>query len=860
MEFILKRDALPKKSRLTIGFLDENLYNEFYSQMMPGVFEAARKCEANIIRFAYYSYHFAYNYKCQRKMILDLISQFDLDGLLFLGWARAGPLENYEEFTTRFKAVPLLSLGTGFSGIPCVFSPGSVYIQEIIIHLVEFHHYRRIAYIAPAAPDDRNQTYLSLMKEYGIFHPELFVSEQDLEGIPFPGRAKRALEILLDERHARFDAIMTTYSEDARNLLQELAQRGFKVPQDIALTSFEERDIIKYSSPGLTTIYFPWIELGATGCMKLVELLSEGHIPLMTEVPGKVIYRNSCGCMSNSIQLAGRYQVEARAHTIADMTESEQIKIVAGMERAFPDPGFDFHALLQAFLTDFNAGTNQSFLAELASQLRRANDCSITHSHIHFSLKDLISVFRGLLLPYLMNDPNDLLWSGDLFQQAEVMVWEKITNIYNSTKVKNELLNQALQEISQILITSFNMENLMDSLARNLPKLQIPGCYIFLFQPALNDGEGGKDLFDRCVPAFYYSNYTRVTPLPDKPASLSQLLTGILGASGRPYGLLAHLLHVTDEFMGFVLFEPGPMDQMLYQTLTTHISTALRGVQLLEKLEASYQELTRQAYREGMADISIEILHNIGNILNSINVSADLIKTATDSPLIPYLINANQLLESHLEDLENFISSDTKGMKLMQFYLKLGAYFAEFKNQVLYNSNRLDDKVKSIVDLISAQQTYTGVNESIERHDIASILDDIIKLMAGSIEKYQIQINKDYQARPKVMVQRMKLFHILFKLIDHAKSAMAQIHVDERKLTLTICEDERGKYIRITNSGRGISNNMLEKIFDFGYPTQTAGYELGLQSCLKYMNEMGGKIWVETNAPNYGATFVLQFN
>jgi DNA-binding LacI/PurR family transcriptional regulator/signal transduction histidine kinase len=857
LEYVLKTPQ-PKKSRLTLGFLDDNLYNEFYSQMTPGVFEAARKSKINIIRFAYYPYHFAYDYLSQKKMILELITQFDLDGLLFLGWTRVGPQQNYEEFTARFQAIPLLSIGTGYDEIPSVISPGSNYIRELVLHLFEFHHYRRIAYIAPVMPDNRNQAYLDLMQEYGIYYPEFYINEQDLAGIPLADRAKRAVAILLDERRTTFDAIMSLYSEESWYLIRELNRRGLQIPRDVAVTTFEERDIIKYSAPGLTTIYFPWIELGVTGCMKLVELLSEGHIPLRTEVPGKVIYRSSCGCMSSSVDTVGKYRVVASVYSPETMPVNEQKKIVTEMEAAFPDTEIDFQALLEAFLSDFKTKSNTAFFAELTPQLQRIHTRAITNRLLHSNLNDLISVFRGLLLPYLMKDSTTLLWAGDLFQQAEVMTWEKITNINSSMLVNAELLNQSLQEISQILITSFNTENLLDSLAENLLKLQIPGCYIFLFHSVSNHLEG--NLFDHCIPAFIYSNYTRKNPPPNNPAPLPRLLFDIMGAHAHPYGLLAHLLHVTDEFMGFVLFEPGIMDPMLYQTLAIHISTALRGAQLLEKLHASFQELTEQAYREGMADISIEILHNIGNILNSINVSASLMKTATDSPLIPYLINANQLLSSHLEDLGNFIARDPKGMKLMQFYLKLGTYFAEFKNQVLYNSTRLDEKIKSIVDLISAQQTYTGVNESIERHDIASILDDTIKLMAESIEKYQIQVTKDYRVRPQIMVQRLKLFHVLFNLINNAKTAMTETKADERKLTLTICEDEKGKYIRISNNGYGPSHNLLEKIFDFGYPNPTTGYELGLHSCIKYMDEMGGKIWADANNPNQGTTFVLQFN
>jgi DNA-binding LacI/PurR family transcriptional regulator/signal transduction histidine kinase len=861
MEYILQSPPT-KKSGFTLGFLDENTHNEFHSHMMPGVFEAARKWNVNIIRFSYYSYHSAYDYACQSKMLLDLISQCNLDGLLFLGWARAGAMHN-EEFFKQFSSLPMLSIGTEFEGIPSVYTPGHLYIREIILHLINVHQFKRIAYIAPMRPDERNRAYLDLMKEYGIYDPDLYISEKDLAHTPFQKRARRALEILLDERRVRFDAIMSMYPDEAANLLAELNEHGFRIPRDIAVTCYEERDIAKYSSPGLTTVYFPWIELGFCGCTKLMELLTQGHIPYSTVVPGKVIYRNSCGCMPSSIVAAGKYQMAPAADTLDTITPVERKKIVAEMETIFPYAEFDFQVLMNAFLNDLYTGRNAVFFAELASQLR-----TITYSNIHSNIKEMISVFRELLLPYLQNDPPALLWSSNLFQQAQVMAWEKITNVYSSAKVTAKILSQALQEISQILITSFNTEDLLDSFAKSLPRLQIPACYIFLFNPVLDSEGVPQDLFEDCRLVFAYSNHTRRETPTNKLATLQQIIEEILTApeSFSPESVstvfLTHLLHVTDDFMGFILFEPGPMDQLLYQTLTTHISTALRSALLLEKLNASYQELTKQAHREGMADISIEILHNIGNVLNSINVSVNLMKTSTDSIMIPYLLDANEMLTANLADLETFIICNPKGKKLMQFYLKLGASFAEFKNQVLYNANRLDDKVNSIVDMISAQQTYAGAGnkEVMEKLDIASILDDAIKLMAESIEKFHITVTKDYRVRPQILVQRMKLFHILFKLINNAKDAMMDTHIRNRRLTFTICEDELNKYIRISDSGRGVPGNFLEKIFEFGYSNKKDGHELGLHSCSKYMAEMDGKIWAESNLPNPGTTFVLQFS
>jgi DNA-binding LacI/PurR family transcriptional regulator len=862
MDYRLKVPS-KKKSRWTLGFLDENLNNDFYTQMCQGVFEAASKLQVDMIRFTYYPKRLVYDNKHQVKMILDLMSQFDLDGLLFLGWSSAGPLHN-EEFLNRFQSIPLLSIGTGFKDIPYVYFPGDLYFREICLHLIKTHHCRSIAYVAPLTPDERSRSYLELMREYGIYNPDLYVSEQDLADTVFEERGRRALAILLDERRTSFDAIMTTCSQETGSLLAELNRRGLRVPEDVAVTTYEDQNSAKYSSPGLTTVYFPAVEMGFCGCTKLVELLNNGRIPMETETFGKVIYRNSCGCMSSSIKVAATPFPEApipvNPLSAADnaggglleiITEVERKKIVAGMKEAFPYIQFDFMMLLKAFLDDFQTKTSTAFISELATQLSK-----ITDSYIQFNVRDLISVFRSLLLPYVLRDQTALLWAGNLFQQGQVMAWEKITNVFSFAKVNTRDNYQFLQEVKQSLTTSLNTDDLLNRLAESFPLLKIPSCYIFLFQRSGDQERNQTDIFDQCRLVFAYSNEKR--QMAGAPAELPLALAEIVSGRESTSTFLVHLLHVTDEFMGFIMFEPGPRDQLLYQTLANQISIALRGAQIFEKLLASYQKLAEQAYWEGMAGLSIEILHHIGNILTSINVAASLLKSGADSMLISNLLEANTMLSANLSDLENFITVNPKGKMLLRFYLKLGSSFTEFKKQAAYHLNRLDEKSQAIVDLISAQQAYAGAKEVIEKVDIATVIDDTIKLLTDSINRYQIKIMKNYLARPRLLVPKIKLFQVLVHLINQAGEALMGNPKDERRMIFTITEDEDGKYIRVRHNGSGSPGNLLEKIMEYEY-SDPSGHELGLNNCMKYMTLLGGKITTEPDGLGRGTTFVLWF-
>jgi DNA-binding LacI/PurR family transcriptional regulator/signal transduction histidine kinase len=847
-----------KRSRLTIGFLDENLDNEFRSQMMPGIIEAARKYNVNVIRFAYYSLHSAYSYTSQVQTVLNLIDQYKLQGLMFLGWGRAGALQN-PDFVTRYQSIPILSIGTRFDTIPNVYCPGEVHIREILEHLANHHHITRIAYISPIIPDNRNDVYLNFMREYGIYDPELYIGPEEIGELTMPERARLALNILIKERRVNVRAIVSLYSEEAVAITEELCKQGIHVPNDIAVTGYEDRDIGKYCSPPLTTVYFPWLELGFYGCEKMVELLTTGHTSFSKVIPGKVIYRYSCGCLSKSVKIAGAVSYPKIAKTPAEITADVQQTIITELEAALPNTGLDLQRILDAFFNNFQNKTTNTFLMELALQFQKIEyNCRLT------GIEDLISVFRRVVFPYLAGHKDVLLWSGDLFQQAQVLIWEKVNNISNQEKVHAKILNQGLQEISQILITNFSLENLLDSLAKSLHKLNIPGCYIFKFNCQVQDNDepelfNVKNPFSGCTLVFQYRDHKRLNIQTNQPGQLKMLFEKLFASEERAYSVLGHLIHIANKIIGFVLFEPGPMDNRIYQALTAHISIAFQGSMLLEQLESSYQELAQQAHREGMADISSEILHNTGNILNSVNASVHFMVDLIDNSAIQDLIKANRILENNLDDIGNFIVHDPKGKKLFQFYIGLGNSFIELQNQLLHYINRLDNKVRSINEIIAAQQSYAGISEIAEELDIASVVDDVIKLFSESLDNCRIQIIRDYQGKPKVMAQRMKLFPILANIISNAQEAMFDNPEFNRRLIFSVTEDSQGKYIRITDNGHGIPADTLKKIFENEFAIKKEHHAFGLYRSANLMAEMGGDLWAESPGPGKGATIVIQF-
>jgi signal transduction histidine kinase/DNA-binding LacI/PurR family transcriptional regulator len=850
MDYYWKRTQ-PKKKRFTIGFLDENTRDEYHGLLMAGVFEAARKYDMNVIRFGHFSLRIAETPKeDQIDRIYEHIHQYELDGLLFLGWIQVVNT-NFEKFKRHFGTIPTLSIGTWFADIPSIYFPGDIYIRRILLHLINDHQRQKIVFIESLRSDGRLNVFTETMNEYGMYDPSRIIGHNELAGLDYGDRGRKAVRILLDERKVSFDAIVSLSNEETIAIIQELQSRKLNVPENISVTSYEDGEIGKLSTPSFTTIYYPWKELGFFGCKKMYELLTSGHTPLSTEEPGRIIIRDSCGCLPGSVSRARAGKIEPAGNSLATITEWELEELNQELQNRINCIDLRMPDLLNAFIKDFQAGSQQFFSAELERQLQEFS------SYQRFSdIEDLVSIFRKTLLPYLVGDKGVLLWAENLFQQAQVVLQEKKTIIWAYDEIDSKQINFILQEISRELITRFNMENILNVLAVNLSRLQIPNCFIYLFMNVYTQDQ----LFEYCLPVLEYSNETRTISPARQFGPAKQNLSKVTSSFHRAFAMNALLLHVGDMYIGFALMEPGPLDERVYQVLNLNISVAMLGVMLLNKMDKNYKIFIEQSHREGMAEIANGILQDIRNILHSLQISILQLQDLINTSPMEELFKINTRVEEKLSELKTLINDTPQGRSIPESYFQLETPLKELQDELVEHINRLEDKNMLINDMVTAQQKYTGIQMTLETIDMIPIIEDVLKMNQVSLEQHHIEVIKNYREIPKILAQKTKLFYILMNLIKNAIEAMNTIPQTRRKLTITIEQINLHQYIRITDTGKGIPKGMLESIFTYGLESKKQGHGFGLHSCANYMTEMKGKMWAESKGAGQGAAFVLEFS
>jgi signal transduction histidine kinase len=260
-----------------------------------------------------------------------------------------------------------------------------------------------------------------------------------------------------------------------------------------------------------------------------------------------------------------------------------------------------------------------------------------------------------------------------------------------------------------------------------------------------------------------------------------------------------------------------------------------------------------------MAEIATNVLHNVGNVLNSVNVSADLITRKLAASKTLGLAKAVNMMNEHAQDLGQFMTHDEKG-KLLPVYLnQLVGSIATEQSGIIDELAQLTKSIDHIKDIVSTQQAYAGAARLVEPLNIVDLFEDALRMNSGALSRHHVTVTKDYQATPTIIGDKHRLLLILINLISNAKYAMSRVSDHQRHLTLGIkIIDNATLRLSVADQGEGIAAENMARIFNHGFTTRKEGHGFGLHSCALAAVEMNGHIRVHSDGPGRGAVFTLE--
>ncbi|RON23507.1 DAHL domain-containing protein [Pseudomonas lini] len=277
-----------------------------------------------------------------------------------------------------------------------------------------------------------------------------------------------------------------------------------------------------------------------------------------------------------------------------------------------------------------------------------------------------------------------------------------------------------------------------------------------------------------------------------------------------------------------------------------------------ELLEAE-RELVEAARMAGMAEIATNVLHNVGNVLNSVNVSADLITRKLAASKTLGLGKAVKMMNEHAEDLGQFITLDEKG-KLLPLYLnQLVDSIAAEQSSIVDELSQLTKSIDHIKDIVATQQAYAGAARLVEPLNVVDLFEDALRMNSGALSRHHVVVTKDYQDTPTIIGDKHRLLLILINLISNAKYAMSKVSDRQRHMTLGVkIIDNATLRLSVEDQGEGIAAENMTRIFNHGFTTRKEGHGFGLHSCALAAVEMNGHLRVHSDGPGHGAIFTLE--
>lgn len=277
----------------------------------------------------------------------------------------------------------------------------------------------------------------------------------------------------------------------------------------------------------------------------------------------------------------------------------------------------------------------------------------------------------------------------------------------------------------------------------------------------------------------------------------------------------------------------------------------------LDKLNRQLMEISRQA---GMAEVATGVLHNVGNVLNSVSVSATLVSDRLRRLKIDHLRQATTLLKEQNGRLPEFLTHDPKGKVLLPYIATVADQLASQQTKLISQMDSVGQHVEHIKEIVAMQQTYAKVSGVYEILTVDDLVEDALRMNTAAFDRHHIELRREF-ADPiaPVCVDRHKVLQILINLLRNAKYALASRGEDERRISIRIImpTPERVR-ITIADNGIGIAQDHLSKIFSHGFTTKKDGHGFGLHSGANAAKEMGGTLSCHSQGLGSGAEFTLE--
>jgi two-component system NtrC family sensor kinase len=277
------------------------------------------------------------------------------------------------------------------------------------------------------------------------------------------------------------------------------------------------------------------------------------------------------------------------------------------------------------------------------------------------------------------------------------------------------------------------------------------------------------------------------------------------------------------------------------------------------ELEEAQKRLIELSRLSGMAEVATGVLHNVGNVLNSINVSSTLIADRLRTSRVSQLKDLARLLREHETNIGDFLLHDPSGQRILPYLEKVSEHLVQERDELCKELEGLVQHVGHVKDIVALQQTYARTSGVLEKIAFDTLIEDALRITGAEMGRHGVLLHKDIEKVPSMTADRNKILQILLNLLRNAKDAVKASPVAPREITVRLRSigEERVR-LQVSDNGSGIAAENLTKIFSHGFTTKKDGHGFGLHFGALTARQLGGSLSAESEGPSRGATLILE--
>jgi len=276
------------------------------------------------------------------------------------------------------------------------------------------------------------------------------------------------------------------------------------------------------------------------------------------------------------------------------------------------------------------------------------------------------------------------------------------------------------------------------------------------------------------------------------------------------------------------------------------------------EIEGIHKQLVDASRQAGKAEIATNVLHNVGNVLNSVNVSATLVIESITKSRISGLVKAVALLQEHANDLGDYLTLDPRGKLLPAYLGQISKHLLTDQETSLKELTFLGQNIEHIKEIVAMQQTYAGASDTVGDVSLPELMEEALRVNTTSSPHDKLVVIREIKDVPHVQSDKHKILQILVNLMSNAIQSCDASNRADRKMTLRVDSSYGRVSAVVADNGVGIPAENLTKIFSHGFTTKPNGHGFGLHSAALTAKQLGGSLRAQSGGVNKGATFTLE--